>query len=61
MRRIDLNLPRVFSYLKPYKKEFMLVGLTMLVSVAVGFFQPLAIQSITDDGMLQQDMGVIAR
>ena len=56
-----MNLPRVFSYLKPYKKEFMLVGLTMLVSVAVGFFQPLAIQSITDDGMLQQDMGVIAR
>lgn len=61
MKRIDMNLPRVFSYLKPYRKEFLLVGLTMLVSVAVGFFQPLVIQSITDDGMLQQNMGVIAR
>lgn len=33
----------------------------LLVSVAVGFSQPLVIRAITDNGMLQQDMGVIAR
>lgn len=52
---------RVLSYLKPFKKEFVLVGLTMLVSVVIGFFQPLVIQAITDDGMLQQNMIVIVR
>lgn len=59
MKKIDPNLKRILSYLNPYKKEFMLVGLTLLISIAIGFFQPLVIRSITDDGMLQQDMAVI--
>jgi len=61
MKKLDPNFKRIFFYLKPYQKEFVLVALTLLVSTAVGFLQPLVIQSITDDGMLQQDMGVIAR
>jgi len=33
----------------------------LLVSTAVGFFQPLAIRAITDNGMLQKNMGVIVQ
>lgn len=61
MPTLNPELKRVFSYLKPYKKELFLVGLTLLISTAVGFLQPLVIQTITDDGMLQQNMGIIAR
>lgn len=60
-RKLDSAIRRIFSYLKPYKKEFFLVALTLWASTAVGFFQPLVIQIITDDGMLQQDMAVIVR
>lgn len=58
---LDPALKRAFTYLKPYKREFLLAGLALLISTAVGFLQPLVIQSITDDGMMQQDMAVIAR
>lgn len=61
MKNIDPTLKRIFSYLKPYKKEFLLVALTILISTVVSFFQPLVIQFITDDGMLQQNMRVIIR
>jgi len=61
MIKLDPYLKRVFSYLKPHKMEFILVGFSLLISTAVGFFQPLVIRSITDDGMLQQNMGVIIR
>ena len=60
MKKPSPTLKRILSYLKPYKKEFLLVALTLLVSTAVGFFQPLVIRAITDDGMLQQNMGVMA-
>ncbi|NBK79797.1 ABC transporter ATP-binding protein [bacterium D16-76] len=59
--KIAPHMQRIFSYLKPFKREFLLVGLTMLISVTVGFLQPLVIQSITDNGMLQQNMRVIVR
>ncbi len=61
IKKLDPALKRTFSYLKPFKKEFTFIVLTLLVSTAVGFFQPLVIRAITDDGMLQQDMSVIAR
>ena len=59
--RDNSNLKRVFSYISPFKKEFFLIGLTLLVSLIIGFFQPLLIQNITDNGMLQKDMAVISR
>lgn len=59
--KLDPALKRTFSYLKPYKKEFLLVSLTLLAATGIGFLQPLVIQAITDKGMLQGDMGVIAR
>ncbi len=59
--KLDPALKRTFTYLKPYKREFLLVALALLVSTAVGFLQPLVIQSITDDGMVQQNMAVLVR
>ena len=52
-------LKRALRYLLPYKKAFVVVGLTLVLSTVIGFLQPLVIQRITDSGMMQQDMGVI--
>lgn len=61
LQKTPKDLQRVFSYLMPFKKEFVFVGIGLVVSTIVGFFQPLVIRSITDGGMLRQDMAVIAR
>lgn len=45
---------RILSYLKPFKKAFLLAGLLLAGSTVIGFLQPLVIQTITDDGMLQK-------
>lgn len=52
-------LRRTLCYLLPYKREFLVVGLTLVLSTVIGFLQPLVIQRITDSGMMQRDMGVI--
>ena len=52
-------LRRTLCYLLPYKREFLVVGLTLVLSTVIGFLQPLVIQRITDSGMMQQDMAVI--
>ena len=59
MKLINSDLKRIFSYLVPYKKDFVFVGLGLLVSTAIGFFQPLVIRIITDEGMLRQNMTVL--
>ena len=52
-------LRRTLCYLLPYKKAFVVVGLTLVLSTVIGFLQPLVIQRITDSGMMQRDMAVI--
>lgn len=52
---------RILSYLRPFKKEFLLAGLLLTGSTVIGFLQPLVIQAITDDGMLQKNMPVLVR
>ena len=52
-------LRRTLCYLLPYKREFLVVGLTLVLSTVIGFLQPLVIQRITDSGMMQRDMVVI--
>ena len=52
-------LRRTLRYLLPYKREFLVVGLTLVLSTVIGFLQPLVIQRITDSGMMQRDMAVI--
>lgn len=52
---------RILSYLKPFKKEFLLAGVLLIVSTAVGFLQPLVIKMVTDDGMLQKNTTALIR
>lgn len=52
-------ITRVLRYLFPYKRKFLVVVLTLVLSTVIGFLQPLVIQRITDIGMMQQDMYVI--
>ena len=52
-------LRRTLCYMLPYKREFLVVGLTLVLSTVIGFLQPLVIQRITDSGMMQRDMAVI--
>lgn len=52
---------RILSYLTPFKKEFCLVGMTLIFSTIIGFLQPLVIQKITDDGMLQKNMKILVQ
>ena len=57
----NILVRRALRYLLPYKKAFVVVGLTLVLSTVIGFLQPLVIQRITDSGMMQRDMGVIVR
>lgn len=52
-------LIRILSYLKPYIKHFILIGILLSFSTIIGFIQPLVIQHITDDGMVQKSMSII--
>lgn len=52
---------RILSYLLPYKKEFLVAGLLLIISTLISFLQPLAIQEITDRGMLARDLPVLCR
>lgn len=49
-------LPQLFSYLKPFKKEFLAAGFLLVLAAAISFLQPLIIQQITDAGMLEKNM-----
>ncbi len=57
----DLLLQRILSYLKPYKKEFLIAGFLLLGSTAIGFMQPLVIRTITDQGMLEKNISVLIK
>lgn len=57
----SLLLWRILSYLKPYKKEFLIAGLLLLGSTVIGFLQPMVIRSITDEGMLGKNIQVLVR
>lgn len=54
-------LLRVLSYLKPFKKEFLLAGFFLALSTLIGFLQPLIIQEITDKGMLERNVTTLFR
>lgn len=52
-------LKRILVYLKPFKNEFLLIGVTLVISTIVGFLQPLIVRTITDDGMMKSDLKVL--
>lgn len=49
----------VFSFIKPYKWAFIIAFFFMLTELAVELIQPLLIAKIIDDGIMQQDQGVV--
>lgn len=51
-------LIRIFSFLLPFFKQSLVICLLMLISTIVGVIQPLVIQRITDDGMVQKNMSI---
>ena len=52
-------LKRMLKYLVPFKKRLWLIIVCFALSTVVGFFQPLTIRSITDNGMAQKNLKVI--
>lgn len=50
---------RLFGFLKPYVKQYLFIGLLLMVSTVVGFFQPLMTQEIIDKGLVQKNMPVL--
>ncbi len=52
-------LLRILKYLKPNKKKLTLVVIGIVITTVTGFFQPLVVKMITDDGLINQDMQVI--
>lgn len=52
-------LKRILKYLEPFKKRLWLIIAGFGLSTLVGFFQPLTIRNITDNGMSQKNLRVI--
>ena len=52
-------LKRIIQYLKPNKKKLTIVAICILITTMIGFFQPLVVKMITDDGLINQNFRVI--
>lgn len=52
-------LKRIFTFLLPYKGRLGVILSCLLLTTVFGFFQPLVIRRITDEGMLKGNMDVI--
>ena len=50
---------RVFSYLKPYKLQLVLVLLAILVSSVLGLLPSILTGKIIDEGLIGRDMGLL--
>lgn len=50
---------RVFKMIKPYKISILFIVLCSILGMAGSFFQPLVIQSLTDQGILRQNYGLV--
>ena len=59
-----LSLPlvrRILSYLTPYRLQFVLVFLTILVSAVVGLFPAIITGRIVDDALTGQSFSLLVR
>lgn len=52
-------IKRILNYLAPFKTRIWITIACFALSTVVGFFQPLIIRSITDNGMAQKNLQVI--
>ena len=54
-------LLRIFTYLKPYVPQFLLVFFAILVSAVLGLLPPVIIGRIVDDALAGKDLTLLAR
>lgn len=54
-------LKRLLPYLSSFKKRAVPILICLAVTTAVGFFRPLVIRSITDEGMVNGNLHVIVK
>ncbi len=52
-------LKRILSYLKIFKKKIWIITVCLILSSVLGFFQPLIMRRITDNGLIQKNLHVI--
>ena len=52
---------RILSYLKPYRLQFLLVFVTIIVSSVVGLLPSILTGRIVDDALVGRDMGMLIR
>lgn len=52
-------IKRILTYLTPFKTRLWIIIACLVLSTIAGFFQPLAIKSITDNGMVNKNLQVI--
>lgn len=50
---------RVIQYLKPNKKKLTIVAICILITTVIGFFQPLVVKMITDEGLIARNFNII--
>ena len=50
---------RILSYLKPYRWQFLLVFVTIIVSAVVGLLPSIITGRIVDDALVGQDMALV--
>lgn len=50
---------RVIQYLKPNKKKLTIVAICILITTVIGFFQPLVVKMITDEGLIARNFSII--
>lgn len=50
---------QIWLYVKPYKKELFFIFLCCILCMIEAFFQPLVVQRITDQGMIQKNFEVL--
>jgi ATP-binding cassette subfamily B protein len=51
---------RVVGCFKPYRKEVILTAIMVLISAGLGLLSPFFLRHIINDGLLKQDLGVVA-
>ncbi len=54
-------LKRIFSYLKPYTLQFILVFVTIIISAAVGLLPSLITGRIVDEALIGEDMALLIK
>lgn len=59
-QKLDYTLlKRILTYLKPFKSKLAVIILCLAITTVLGFLQPLIIRTITDDGLVNQNLRTV--